>query len=353
MSAAASIWEAVDRLLAGGDVPGIRAHKLGAAASRRLRRLGRPVPALLAHDDRVAAAEMLAAPALLQRIRSVSEGPLVLIKGAEVARLYRDHARSFGDVDLLSPDPHRVQQALLESGFVEVDDSELFVDHHHLRPLQWPRLPLKVEIHSAPAWPDRFTPPPLAEILQAARPSLVGVDGISAPAPAHHALVLAAHHWTMEPLHTLRDLLDVALVASAAGADELEKTARAWGLHRIWHATYGAADALLDGGRPTAALRLWARHLPALRERTVLDNHLLRWLRSFWELPPPAALAATVHALRLELLPEPGEPWRHKLKRVASAARHPGAPLSTHTATWTEAVEADDGSEPRREDAPR
>ena len=341
--AGARIWDALDRLLEGADVAGIRAHKLGPAAARRLRRLGQPVPALLAHDDRTAAAEMLAAPPLLERIRTLVDGPLVLIKGAEVAHLYRDHARSFSDVDLLSPDPPRAQQALIDSGFVEVDDPELFVDHHHLRPLKWPLLPLKVEIHSAPPWPHRFSPPALPEIFEAAQPSLVDVDGILAPAPAHHALILAAHHWTTQPLHRVRDLLDVAVVGGKAREDELEATARAWRIERIWAATSGAAAALLDGGRPTAALRLWARHLPDLRERTVLDNHLLRWFYGFWELPPEAALAVTVEALQLELLPRPGEPWRQKLTRVASAVRRPSAPLSVHTAGWSAAVGAVNG----------
>jgi Uncharacterised nucleotidyltransferase len=336
--AEARIWDALDRLLDRADVAGVRAHKLGPAAARRLRRLGQPIPALLSHDDRTAAAEMLAAPPLLERIRSCVDGQLVLIKGAEVARRYRDHARAFSDIDLLSTDPLRAQQALIDSGFVEVDDPELFVDHRHLRPLKWPLLPLKVEIHWAPPWPQRLSPPTLPEILDAAQQSIVGVDGILAPAPSHHALILAAHHWRTHPLYTLRDLLDVAVVGSEADEDELETTAHAWRIERIWDATYGAAAALLDGGRATVAVRVWARHLPALRERTVLDNHLLRWLYPFWELPARAALAATVETLRFELLPRPGELWRHKLTRVANALRHPSAPLSEHTAAWSSAA---------------
>jgi len=183
-------------------------------------------------------------------------------------------------------------------------------------------------------WPERLEPPPLSEIFEGARPSKTGIEGISGPDPIHHALILTAHAWVHEPLGILRELVDVAAVAGDAVQSEVDRTARAWGIHRVWRATQNTADALLEGGPPALPVRLWARHLPLVRERTVLDNHLARWLHNFWELPPPAALFATGGLLREYLLTTPDESWRDKLIRVRHAVRHPHAPLSSHTLDW-------------------
>src|SRR5256885_1116802 len=94
------------------------------------------------------------APSPLEPIRSVCGGPLVLVKGPEVARLYPGSARTFGDVDLFAVDAQAAQRALLAAGFVEVDDPEPFLDHHHLRPLKAPTVGLRVEVHTAPLWPE-------------------------------------------------------------------------------------------------------------------------------------------------------------------------------------------------------
>jgi hypothetical protein len=331
---AADPWRSVDRLLAHAEVDGIRAHKLGPLAAWRLRDLGRAVPALLAHDARAATTAMLVVRTLLERVRASCEGPLVLFKGPEVARLYPGSARLFIDVDLLTPAAESVHRELRAAGFVEVDDPELFVEHHHLRPLKLPALPLKVEVHMEPAWPPNVEPPPVAEIVERARPSDLGVEGISAPDPVHHALLLAAHAWVHEPLHTLRELVDVEAVSAGADPAELERTARAWRIPGIWRTTRAAASMLLDGGPPTTAVRLWGRHLEQVRERTVLDNHLARWLHVFWELPPHAAVAELGQALRQEVFPDEEESWRDKLTRVANALRHPRAPRSVHTSQW-------------------
>jgi hypothetical protein len=344
---AGGMWSAVDRLLQGADPEGIRVHRLGALAARRLRRLGEPVPPELNAAERAAATSAMLTRPLLERIRAICDGPLVLIKGPEVARLYPGGARNFSDVDLLVPDPPRVHDALKASGFAEVDDPELFLHHHHLRPLRSPSFGLKVEIHSSLPWPIGIEPPALQEIVDAAGPSKTGVDGISAPKPGHHALILAAHAWVHDPLGTLRDLVDVAAVAAAVPEPELDRTARAWGIHRVWRTTSGAAAALLDGRPEPLPLRIWARHLEHVRERTVLENHLERWLHSFSELPPTAALGATAAVLRQEFLPTPGEPWRHKLIRVAHAFRHPRAPLSSHITGWRKAATRGDGGRRR------
>jgi hypothetical protein len=333
-----TLWQSVDRLLGRADIDGIRAHKLGPLAARRLRRLERPVPSVLAAEERAAVGAMMIAKPLLERIRASCDGPLVLIKGPEVASLYPDRARSFSDVDLLTPDAVGVHRALRAAGFEEVDDPELFRDHHHLRPLKLPSLALKVEIHMRPLWPQGVEPPRLDEIVAGSDPSRIGIDGISAPNPIHHALIIAAHAWEHEPLHTLRDLTDVAAVSAGSAAGELDRTARSWRIAKLWRTTHGAIDALLGAGPPSVPVRLWGRHLVSVRERTVLDNHLQRWLHTFWERPPHAAVAATMGAVRQELLPEPGEGWRDKLTRAGHALRHPGTPLSAHARAWREAA---------------
>jgi hypothetical protein len=334
----AALWQAVDDLVRDAPIDGIRGHKLGAVAARLRRRAGRPVPAPLAADERGAAVAVTIARPLLEQIRSVCDGPLVLVKGPEVARLYPGSARTFGDLDLFTPDAEKAQRALVAAGFREVDDPEAFVDHHHLRPLKSPTVGLKVELHTRPLWPFGTPAPRLEPIVERAAPSGVGVEGISAPDPAHHAVMLAAHAWSHDPLRTLRDLIDIAAVSQGTSDVELARTADAWGLAKIWTTTRAAIAALLEEGPTTIPLWTWARHLRAVRERTVFDSHLMRWLHVFWELPPRAAVADLGAAARLTLLPAPGETWQAKLARTRHSVLHPAEPMSTHL-MWSREVE--------------
>jgi Uncharacterised nucleotidyltransferase len=333
----AALWRAVNELLDGADTAGIRANKLGALAARLRRRAGRAVPPPLAADERGAAVAVTMARPLLEHVRSLCDGPLVLVKGPEVARLYPGSARTFGDVDLLAGDAEAAQRALLAAGYTEVDDPEQFVDHHHLQPLKSPHVGLKVELHTAPLWPPGRTPPPLQEILDRSVPSGVGVAGISAPDPVHHALILAAHAWSHDPLRTLRDLVDVAAVADGCSDAELARTAEVWNIPKIWRTTRTAIAALFEDGPTPVPLRTWARHLRSVRERTLLDSHLMRWLHVFWELPPGAAVGHLGAAFRLTLLPAPGESWGEKVARTRHSFRHPGEPMSTHL-LWSQEV---------------
>jgi hypothetical protein len=157
--------------------------------------------------------------------------------------------------------------------------------------------------------------------------------------------MLAAHAWGHEPLGTVRDLVDVAAVAELADEAELARTAKRWGMERIWRTTAEANAAVLGGGRTPTAVRLFGRHLPAVRERTVLENHLQRWLHSFWELPFRQALLQTGGSLRQELLPEPGESWREKLVRAKSALLHPRRPMTEHTEGWRGELESGNAGE--------
>lgn len=316
-----SIWAGVDRLVDRAPrLYDLREHRLHLFAARRWRALGRPVPEELLADERLAAIYALNASLVLEHVRAACDGPLVLLKGPEVAARYPDPLlRPFGDLDLLVPDPEATQQALLAAGFREVGDPALYRDIHHLRPLQLPTVPLPVEIHRAPKWIAQLTPPPQEEFFSVAVPGLSGVDGVLAlPAP-HHALTLVAHSWAHEPLGRLLELIDVAVMVEPDNRTEIAQLAHRWGMSRVWRSTVGAADALFDGGQRTPALRLWARNLPAARGRTVLESHLEHWIGPFSALSPAAALRVGGSSLGRELRPAPGESWRTKLGRMRLA----------------------------------
>lgn len=323
------IWDAVDRAVDRAPTAAdVRSHRLELFAARRWRATGRAVPQDFAELERRASVGVLAAPVVLEHVRAACEGEqVVVLKGPEVAARYPDPAlRVFGDVDVLVRDAEAVQASLLRAGFEEIGDASLYVDIHHLRPLRLRSLPLVVEVHSRPKWIG--APPPSTEELLAAAERLP--SGLYALPPAHHALVLAAHSWAHEPLRRLRDLLDVVLLADEAGRDETARLARAWGVERLWRATIGAADAVFLGGRPTWPLRLWAQNLDRARERTVLENHLQRWLSDFSVAPPGRALAAWPRTLVRELGPEGDETWAAKLSRSARALRNARRRRSAH-----------------------
>jgi hypothetical protein len=325
---AAALWDGVDAALARATLSGILAHKLGPLAAYRLRRLGEPIPPVLQQEQRAASLAMIAGVRLIERIRAGLPGPFVLIKGPEVAHMYPGRARRFRDIDVLTTDARAAQRALLRSGFVEVTDDDLAVPDYHLPPLQWPALALEVEVHSSPKWPRSAGEPPLAQILEAAIPSATSVDGVLTPTPVHHTLILASHAWVHEPLRTLRDLTDIAALAVQADERELDRTARAWGIGRLWRTTSCAIDALFFGGRRTFPLRSWARHLESVRDRSRLESYL-EWLsHSFWEVPPHEAPLQTLDAFRHLLKPDAGESWGLKLRRAPHAFRTLRSPVT-------------------------
>ena len=324
--AASEIWPAVGALVDGASVEGVLAHKLGPLAAGRRRAAGDPVPREFAAEERAASFATLSATGLLRRIREVGDGPIVLLKGPEVAALYPPNSRRFGDVDVLTPDPVGLHRTLREHGFLEVDTPFDHREHHHLSPLRWPVVPLDVEVHASPNWPRGIGGAPLPEILEAAAPSLVDVEGITAPSRPHHALILAAHAWAHEPLQTLRDLLDVAVLAADQSPADLDRVATEWGLGRVWRTTQRAIDGLFFGDRRSAALRIWARHLAAVRQRTVFESHLQAAVHPFWERPAGPALAESLAVIRSDLVPVRGEGWGIKLRRVPQAIRDARVP---------------------------
>lgn len=328
-----TIWTAVDRIVGSASkLADLRRHRVQLLAARRWRALGRQIPPELLEEEHWAGVVALTTPLLLEKARAACDGPLVILKGPEVASYYPNPTlRPWRDIDLLVPNAEKVQQALLDAGFKPAGHEELYVDIHHLRPLRHPALPLALEIHSKPKWPARLEPPRTEELLAVARPASADVKGILALPPAHHALLLAAHAWAHEPLTTLSELIDVTAVAESADRDEIESLARRWRMTKLWRTTIAASDALLlRPGRHSWPLRTWARHLAAVRERTVFETHSARLLSSFWGLPWRAALGATSDALVSELRRQSGESWRTKLLRTTRAVRNASVGRSAH-----------------------
>jgi hypothetical protein len=329
--AGTDLWSCLDALVDRTSLSALRLNALHLFAGRRLRALGRPVPSDLAAEERAAALLTLVAPVVLERVRSVCHGPLMLIKGPEVAAYYpASELRPFWDVDLLVPDAEEVQRALLAAGFQPIGDPSLYVGIHHLRPLVLPGLPVAVEVHSRPKWADGFAPPTTDELLEAGVPASVAVPGIDTLPAEHHALLLTAHAWAHEPLRRLRDLVDVAAVADAADALELRRLAAEWGVQRLWRTTATVAGAVLLGHELPRTIRRWACNLEVGRERTVLENHLARWLSGFAIFPPHKALLGLGAILASELRPAPEESWPAKVSRARTAIGNAFTHLSDH-----------------------
>lgn len=328
------LWARIEQLATSTrDCNALRRHGVELIAARAWRRHGQPVPDELYGDWRRAALIGLAVRPLVEHVRSVCDGALMLMKGPEVAARYPEPTlRPFGDLDFLAEDPETAHRALITAGFVALRDSIHPEDHQHLAPLVSPSLPLVVELHRAVHLPVGLSGPSPVELFELAQPSATGVTGVLAPVPAAHAVLLAAHGWAHEPLRRLLDLIDLALVLSDENRAYSEQLARRWGLERIWHTSIGAADALLRGARRGLPLRTWAAHLNTLRERTVLETHSTRWAGQVWGFPQPRlrALGSATATFALPARPREGEGWGSALRRTSWAIAHALDPQSEH-----------------------
>jgi hypothetical protein len=274
----------------------------------------------------------------------------MLIKGPEVAALYPELAlRPFGDLDVLADDPEAAHEALRAEGFVPVGhDDDFYADRHHLRPLQWPDLPLTVELHRRPEWPSWSQPPSFGELLEEASPAQVEVDGLLAPSPAAHALIVTAHSWSESPLRRMLDLVD-ALVLAEGVEREVERLAAKWQMAGVWRTTRTAAEGILLGKRRPWSIRIWARDLPGASERSVLANHFRPLFGAFWALPPGTALLVVSRRLASVFRPALGESWRTRSLRITHALRDAFTDVSEHNLKLGEHGlndQADGGSSP-------
>ena len=327
------LWHRLDKFIdrAPSD-DDLRSHWLAVPAARRFRLTGRTVPDDFIAEERLVSLRLRTAPLVLKRLRDAYGGRIVIFKGLEVGMHYPDPAmRSVGDIDVLVDDVAAAQRALLAAGFVEVGQPQLSIDiHHHLRPLAVDGLPLPVHLHSGPTWLDALEPPATADLVDAAVDGRTGVDGVLTVPPEHHALLLAVHSWAHDPLRRLRDLLDIAAVAQAADHGKIERLARAWSVKRLWQATDAAIAAVFDGESPSWAVRIWAQNVHLARDRTVLENHLQRWLSDFWALPPARAARRVPRRFLDELRPLEGEGWSVKARRTGLAVRSAFRAKSEH-----------------------
>jgi Uncharacterised nucleotidyltransferase len=306
------LWRAVDALVATATPQALHAHRLEAFAVERRRRLGLQLSPPQEITARTAALGERVALELLSRIREVCDGPLMVIKGPEVAALYPPRCRTYRDLDLLVPDAEAVQGALIADGFVEDGGAPL----HHLAPLRLPGSHFTIEIHRELPWAHLLPPPPLAGVFAAAQPSHVNVPGVNAPSPAHHAVLLAAHGWQHQPLIVLRDLIDVAAAASLVSRDELDEVAAEWRVRKIWRTTIGCADALFNRAPRTTALKILARHLESARVPSKFEYDVSLVLSGFWGLPVPTAGRHAAKLAWSRLRPVHGQTWLSKLGRV-------------------------------------
>ena len=327
-----SLWGDVDRLVDRvGDLQRLRFHRLHLLAHRRRRALGEEVPPELEQEAMTANAVALLAPLVLAEIRTAYPGRIVVLKGPEAAASYPDPAsRPYGDVDVLVDDVPAAQQALLRAGFHEIGDPRVYQGIHHVRPLVKPQLPIRVELHARPKWVPWVAAPDAASLLGSAVPSATGVDGVLALPPAQHAIVIAVHSWAHEPLRRALELIDAAAVAAHADAEETASLARSWGVERIWLTTGAASRAMLGRERSSALLRLWAGSVLEVREPTVLESHVGKWLSPYAARSPARAVAATPGVLLSELRRDEGDTWRRKLRRSREALRNASKSRRAH-----------------------
>jgi hypothetical protein len=177
-------------------------------------------------------------------------------------------------------------------------------------------------------WPDGLRPPGNDELFEAAGPSVAGVDGLLAPHPDHHAIVLASHAWGEIPMRNLRQLVDVLAFAEDEGRDELRRLAGGWGIERGWASTLAVADWLLRGGPEPRLVGIWARYLRDLREPTVFEMHVQEWLSPFWLAAPRPAARKVWVAVSRDLRPGPDQGWGAKLRQTLRALMHPRSSAS-------------------------
>jgi len=326
-AAGAELWDRARALVQRSpSLDALRAHRLQLLAATIWRAEHRPVPDELRFEQRRAAALAMAAPSLLRRIRDACDGSLLLMKGPEVAARYLDPgARYFGDLDLLAADPAAAQRALIAAGFREIEYANGWKEQHHLCPLIHPSGPLVVEIHRTPKLPAWLPAPEPVELFTRSVPSTTGIDGLSAPDPATHALLLAGHSWANRPLGRLGDLLDIAAVLTETPRLVVDVRARRWGWGNLWTATAAAIDALFAGERRPLSLRTWARYLG------VVEFHLLRVIGAAAAAPGGHRFSAAAAAARQSSGRWRDETWATKLRRTHAAVTHPLAPQLEHT----------------------
>jgi Uncharacterised nucleotidyltransferase len=327
-----ALWDRVEELIdRAPSWRALRAHRLHLIAARVRGTRGEPVPADVLAERRHAAIVSMAARAVLERARRAYGGGLLVMKGPEVAALYPDPSdRPFHDLDLLAENADAAQASLVKAGFIELADRTRYLGAQHLAPLLCPKFPLVVELHSRPNNPPWLPRVSAASVLSHAIVSSTGVDGLLAPDPAAHALLLAAHGWAHDPLGCIRDLVDVAATMHGADRSRTAALARDWGWDRMWNVVVAVTDHVLADDPSPWATRLWARHLLTARDRRVLENQLARIAAPICSLPARRAPAGVAGAVCRIVTRADDERWAQKLRRSRLSVRHALMEKSEH-----------------------
>ncbi|MEE9416838.1 MAG: nucleotidyltransferase family protein [Acidimicrobiales bacterium] len=209
----------------------------------------------------------------LNQLRVLIDGPLVLLKGLEVAQLYPEPwQRDYIDIDLLVDDADTADIALREAGYSPLFNLETLPDYHQTAPLARPGSPVTIELHRHPSWP-RWNAFPVDELIAQSRPSRTSVDGVMRPRDDHHLLIIAWHFWR-DGAHRGRDLVDLHLLRQQVPDEVTTSTAETWGVTKLWKRTRSLLDALVEPDRAT----LIEKRLLKLE----LVSHRERRLRQWW-----------------------------------------------------------------------
>src|SRR5262245_25855018 len=138
-------------LLKGRSAEGIVYHGLGSLALDLPLGSGRSVFGASRLEGLVSAGQ---SREILQHVRDVAPGRLLVFKGPEVAARYpAPHHRPYSDLDLLAESPAEVHGALLGAGWGAVHHGASFDCTHQFPPLMDGATSLPIEVHRRLAWP--------------------------------------------------------------------------------------------------------------------------------------------------------------------------------------------------------
>ncbi len=297
------IWPAVYRVIdEHPDVERLIRHGVGLLAGADWADCGISVPEELRHSRMTQAALGLESRGLVRSLRQDTDGPLVLLKGLDVAAHYPAvELRQSLDVDVLVDDAVATQRALLAAGWQTKatpgfhEEPERNESLHQLCPLLRPPFSLPLEVHRRPNAPTWLPPLPTTEIIEAARPSAIDVDGVLSPCVEHHALVVLAHSWATQPFARFSELIDFALLLESSDMPTVRAVARRWRMTRLLDLGLRTIDSLLHGRQPAPwVVRSFAGHLLDLSEPSRRRSQVNRYAASAFVAPIPDAARAAI-----------------------------------------------------------
>lgn len=319
-------WRNIQQIVERLPESSLGSHGVHLIAAAQWRQRGIDVPTAYQEAERVRAIQAPAALLLIERVRATVPGPIVLMKGPELALRYPNPAlRPFGDLDLLVQDAELAQQLLVDREFERAGNELKFRDKHHRAPLSFRSLPLTLELHDNPGWLSWMTPASPTELFAEAIPSSLGMDGIMTLAPHHHALFIAAHAWRHGPLGCLIHLIDLVMMTKDQDPDELAELAECWGMGPVWRSSVVAIEALFDEAPAgNGFVRYWITQLRDGHVRNMREHYVGQLLAPLWAPTMSGRVAGEIVTIRDMFAPRPDQEWRDKLllgRRVVANRR--------------------------------